>query len=434
MRVRAVVVNYNGGQEVLGALRALLASELSGGSLEVVLVDNGSVDGSVEQVRAELPQVRVHRSPGNLGYPAINQVVGDLTGVDAVFVVNPDAVVAPDCLARLAAALEADPGLGAACPLILLDGAYREVVVGLDGPPRACLDLLAVEGAGRWHLTGPRVRRRWRGGIAWSVGDGSVLRTTAEGPVALRVRAHRPGRLVLTSGGARTEVAVGRQARLVEVVARGPAVEVVQNAGSVIGPHGLGVNRGYHRPDGPVFAEPVDVPAWCGAAVLLRAGYLAEVGLLDPRWFLYYEDTDLAWRGLLRGWRYRYVPQARVRHAHSTTIGHGSARYDLQHTRNRVLTVSKCAPVAEVVATWRDALALVGVQLRSDLVARVRDRRLPEPVLTARRVRALVAAARLSPAVLRDRAGVRGPGAVADDLLPVLGRWHDPTGARPCSS
>jgi GT2 family glycosyltransferase len=163
--------------------------------------------------------------------------------------------------------------------------------------------------------------------------------------------------------------------------------------------------------------------------VLLRADYLRDVGLLDPRWFLYYEDTDLAWRGLLKGWRYRYVPAARVRHAHSTTIGHGSALYDVQHTRNRILTVTKNAPRAEVLATWRDAVRLVGTQLRSDVVARLRDHRAPEPALTARRVRALARALAATPAVLRDRRTVRGPGAVRDDALPVLGRWQDPAGA-----
>lgn len=424
-RVRAVVVNYGGGQEVLACVRALLASRLpDGGTLEVVVVDNGSVDGSPEQIEAELPQVRVHRSPGNLGYPAINQVVRDLSGIDAVLLVNPDAVVEPGCLTALVQALDDDPGVGAACPLLLLDGAYREVVLALDGPPRASLDLLAVEDGGRWHLTGPRVRRRWKNGVAWSVGDGSVLRTTSA-RVGLVVRAHAPGRVVLTSGGHRVETAVDRRAVRVEVPVGGPATAVVQNAGSVIGPHGLGVNRGYHRPDGPAYAVGVDVPAWCGAAVLLRSSYLASVGLLDERWFLYYEDTDLAWRGLLRGWRHRYVPTARVRHAHSTTIGHGSGLYDVQHHRNRLLTVTKDAPAAEVVAAWRDAVAQVGTQLRSDVVARVRDRRAPEPVLTLRRLRALAGAARLAPAVARDRRAVRAA-AVPDADLPVLGRWQDP--------
>ncbi len=428
MRIRAVVVNYNGGDEVLGCLRALLVST-SLAHLEVVVVDNGSTDGSLSRIAAELPSVRVVRSPGNLGYPAINQVVEDLAGIDAVAIVNPDAVVAADCLALLAAALKADPGLGAACPLILLDGAYREVAFSLDGPARASLDLLAVVGADRWHLTGPRVRRRWRSGVAWTVGDGSVLRTTAPGPITLRLRAQAPGRLVLTSGASTVEVTVVRRALSIEVPVSGLPRAIVQNAGSVIGPRGLGLNRGYHQPDGPAFADPVDVPAWCGAAVLLRTAYLQDVGLLDPRWFLYYEDTDLAWRGLLRGWRYRYVPAARVSHAHSTTIGHGSGLYDVQHLRNRLLTVTKSAPRDAVVATWRDALALVATQLRSDVVARLRDRRAPEPVLTGRRLRALSAAVRLTPAVLRDRRTVRRGASVADDALPVLGRWQDPTGA-----
>jgi GT2 family glycosyltransferase len=429
MRIRAVVVNYNGGDDVLACVRALLSSDWPAGDLEVVVVDNGSVDGSVERIQSDVPEVRIVRSPANLGYPAINQVVADRTGVDAVAIVNPDAVVHPDCLSRLAAALEADAGLGAACPRILLDGSYREVRIALDGPARASLDLLEVIGADRWHLTGDRVRRRWNRGVAWAVGDGSVLRTTASGPVTLRLRAHRPARVTLSSGSTTVAADVGRSSTRVAVEPGGAAFEVVQNAGSVIGPRGLGINRGYHQPDGPGFAEPIHVPAWCGAGVLLRSAYLDDVGLLDPRWFLYYEDTDLAWRGLLRGWRYRYVPDARVSHAHSTTIGHGSQLYDVQHLRNRILTVTKCAPASEVAATWSDALRLVGTQLRSDVVARLRDRRRPEPALTVRRLRGLAAAARMTPAVLRDRRSVRGGASVPDNALPVLGRWQDPTGA-----
>jgi GT2 family glycosyltransferase len=430
MRIRAVVVNYNGGDEIRGCLRALLASERLPDDLEVVVVDNGSVDGSPEWIEAELPQVRLFRSPGNLGYSAINQVVDDLTGVDAVAIVNPDAEVAPDCLAGLAAELADDPRLGAACPLIVLAGDYREVHVGLDLPPGGSLDLLDVEGAERWHLTGPNVQRRWRSGVAWTIGDGSVLRTTATGPISLRVRGSRTGRLILTSGDESAEAAVRRTPAVARITPAGTAREIVQNAGSVIGPRGIGINRGYHAPAGPAFSTPVDVPAWCGAAVLLRSDYLRDVGLLDPRWFLYYEDTDLSWRGLLRGWRYRYVPGAKVRHAHSTTIGHGSALYDVQHLRNRLLTVTKCAPAGEVSAAWADALGLVIRQLRRDVVARVlRDRRLPEPVMTGRELRAIAGAARLAPGVLRDRRSVRRGATVADGALPVLGHWHDAMGA-----
>jgi GT2 family glycosyltransferase len=427
MRVRAVVVNFNGGDEILGGLRALLASELTA-ELEVVVVDNGSTDGSPERIEAFFPSVQVFRSPGgNVGYPGINQVIRDLSGVDLVAVINPDAVVAPDCLQLLADALANDPGLGAACPLILLDGDYREIKVSLDGPERASLELLAVDGAGSWHLTGPKVRRRWNGGVAWTIGDGSVLRTTAaQGwPVRLTVRGQAGGTVTLRSGEAETQWRVGRKPSTLEVAAAGDASPVVQNAGSLIGPHGLGENRGYHQ--NRAFAAG-DVPAWCGAAVLMTTAYLQDVGLFDERWFLYYEDTDLAWRGLLRGWRYAFVPAAVVRHAHSTTIGHGSALYDVQHERNRLLTVTKNAPRDEVRAAWVASAKLVVNQLRGDVVARLRDRRTPEPALTLRRLTALARAARLVPSVRQDRTVVRGGATIKDGELPILGRWTEPTG------
>ncbi len=428
MRVRAVVVNYNSGEEILAGLRSILASDWPATDLEVVVVDNGSTDDSLAAIEQQLPAVRVHRSPGNLGYPAINQVVNDLSGVEAVLIVNPDAELDRDCLRTLADALSADERLGAVCPRILLAGHYREVTVSLDGAPRASLDLLDVTTDGRWHLTGPKVRRRWHRGVAWTIGDGSILRTTGD-RVCVRVRAQQPGRLTLHSGDHAVTVDVDRRGVTVELAVGGPGFEVMQNAGSVIGPHGLGINRGYHQPDGSAYDEDVDVPAWCGAAALLRGDYLRDVGLLDPRWFLYYEDTDLAWRGLLRGWRYRYVSAARVSHAHSTTIGHGSGLYDRQHLRNRLLTLTKNAPAGEVRAAWLDALRLVMAQVRADLLGRVRDRRRPEPVLTARRLLALASAAQNTPPVLKDRRRVRGRATVADDALPVLGRWQDPTGA-----
>jgi GT2 family glycosyltransferase len=369
------------------------------------------------------------RSPSNLGYPAINSVTSDLTGIDAVAIVNPDTVVAADCLSLLAAALDDDERIGAACPLILLDGKYRDITIGLSGTPAESLDLVAVEGADRWHLTGERVSRHWRRGVAWTVGDGSVLRTTATGPVSLTLRAQSAATVTLTSGEHRAQAPVTRSATVICTDVGGTARQIVQNAGSVIGPRGLGLNRGYHRPVGPEFSAPMDVPAWCGAAVLLRSEYLRDVGPLDERWFLYYEDTDLSWRGLLRGWRYRYVPAATVAHAHSTTIGHGSALYDVQHLRNRLLTVTKCGPASAVVAAWVDALALVVRQLRRDLVGRVvRDRRPPELAMTGRWLRALAGAARLTPGVLRDRRSVRRGATVPDAALPVLGRWHDAMG------
>ncbi len=90
--------------------------------------------------------------------------------------------------------------------------------------------------------------------------------------------------------------------------------------------------------------------AWCGGAVLLRRGYLDDVGLFDERLFLYYEDTDLSWRGRLRGWRYVYVPASVVRHRHAQSSGVGSPMFRYYTERNRLLVLAKNAPARLALA------------------------------------------------------------------------------------
>ena len=87
--------------------------------------------------------------------------------------------------------------------------------------------------------------------------------------------------------------------------------DVINNAGSALYPGGYGGDRGFLERDAGQYDEPAEVFAWCGGAVLLSKAYLDDVGLFDERLFLYYEDTDLSWRGRLRGWRYVYEPTSR---------------------------------------------------------------------------------------------------------------------------
>ena len=111
---------------------------------------------------------------------------------------------------------------------------------------------------------------------------------------------------------------------------------------------GHGADRGFGMPDGEQFGEEEELFAWCGGAVLLRSDYLADVGLLDERFFLYYEDTDLSWRGRARGWKYHFVPDATVRHVHAATTVEGSASFAYFTERNRLLMLLKNAPMPMV--------------------------------------------------------------------------------------
>jgi GT2 family glycosyltransferase len=92
--ISAVVVNWNGGDLVVECLRSLLDHPPSV-PLEVILVDNASSDGSVEQVRSELPDVKVIANAENLGLAAGNNQGIRASRAPFVLISNPD-VLYPD--------------------------------------------------------------------------------------------------------------------------------------------------------------------------------------------------------------------------------------------------------------------------------------------------------------------------------------------------
>jgi GT2 family glycosyltransferase len=122
MHVRAVVVSWNSASVLPRCLEHLEATTWPVGDLEIVVVDNGSTDGTTTDWAARHPGVDLHQTGRNLGFgAAVNVALRDLQGVDAVALVNPDAFVEPGWLNPLAQALTADEGVGAACPKLLFD-------------------------------------------------------------------------------------------------------------------------------------------------------------------------------------------------------------------------------------------------------------------------------------------------------------------------
>jgi len=65
-----------------------------------------------------------------------------------------------------------------------------------------------------------------------------------------------------------------------------------------------------------------------GASMLLNSQALREVGLFDPRFFLYWEDVDLCLRLRAAGWRLRVAGHAEIRHHQSAVAGRETAAKD----------------------------------------------------------------------------------------------------------
>src|SRR5688572_8477648 len=131
-RVRAVVLNFNGGDDVVRCVDCLEALDWPADRLEIVVVDNASTDGSPDVLRERFPEVTLIDSGGNLGFPANNLAMRDAGDADYVALINPDAFVDPGWLAPLVEALEADATAGAATGRMLF--APRFVDVTIESP------------------------------------------------------------------------------------------------------------------------------------------------------------------------------------------------------------------------------------------------------------------------------------------------------------
>ncbi len=149
-----IIVSWNTRDYLRRCLQTVLASE-GGLRLRVVVVDNGSTDGSAEMVAAEFPSVTLIAGHGNVGYPAGNNLglralgfAGSGPAPDAppyTLLLNPDTEVPPRAFADLLTYLDAHPAVGVIGPrLYLRDGS-------LD---LACRRSLPTPAVALWRMIG----------------------------------------------------------------------------------------------------------------------------------------------------------------------------------------------------------------------------------------------------------------------------------------
>ncbi len=427
-RVRAVVLNYNGGTVVRRCIEHLLATDWPEGYLEVVVVDNSSDDGSDVAVERAFPTIRVVRSGANRGFPANNLAMRDLDDIDYVALVNNDAFVSRDWLVPLVDALESDPYVGAACPKILFEPTFVDVSIrspmfslGGTDPRRLGVRVsgVQVEGEDRWSdvqfadgFWGVEQGQGDETVFQWTNGEGLLRVPVAETDVAggkARIRIAAPGvtDVVLTCGEPEVRSRVSAHPEWIDVPLAGEQFDVVNNVGGIVLDDGSGADRGYMQRDDGRYDEARDVFNWCGAGVLFRRAYLRDVGLFDERFFMYYEDTDLSWRGQARAWRYRYVPSSVVRHIHAATSVEGSSLFAHYVERNRLLMLLKNAPFGLVAgATVRFILA-TGSYARGDVLFQLALFRKPRTLVVGRRIRSFLDYLRLVPVMFLTRIRLR---------------------------
>jgi GT2 family glycosyltransferase len=256
--VGCVVLNSNRREDTLECLGSIAAA--GDGRLRTFVLDCQSTDGSVAAVRSGFPDVQVIELERNLGYAGNNNVGIEAAldaGVEWVFVLNEDTVLAPDCLPRLMDVARTDPHIG---------------------------------------ILGPMVYHHDEPGIIQSAGGGLTARWQ-------------------------------------------------------------GFHHGQNQPDAGQFTGAHDVQWISGCAILVRREVIEGVGALDPRFFIYWEETEWCVRAGKAGWRVVQVPAAKVWHKGVQRDYRPKPSVTYYSTRNRLFMLSiHRAPVSARVVAWAEIL------------------------------------------------------------------------------
>lgn len=117
--VALIILNWNNAGDTLQCLASL--AHLTYPHYESIVVDNGSTDDSVRQIRAAYPSIRLIETGANLGYAGGNNVgirYALEQGAQYICILNNDVTVAPDFLEPLLSVLETNPTIGVVTPLL----------------------------------------------------------------------------------------------------------------------------------------------------------------------------------------------------------------------------------------------------------------------------------------------------------------------------
>lgn len=238
-----IILNWNGWQDTIDCVESCL--KLTYSHVRILIVDNGSTDGSMVKLHERFPDIDLLQTGRNLGFAGGNNVGirhALEQGADYVWLLNNDTIVDPSALSELVHIAKRDDTLGIVGSKIFY----------YDQP-----DVIWFAGGWIQYLTG--------------------------------------------------------------------------NCGH-IGQHEKDINRS---------EKVTEVDFITGCSLLIKSNVIKKVGLMDERYFLYYEDAD--WNLLVKECKYKiyYVPTAKVWHKVSMAVGFGSPAAQYYLTRNSLLFILK---------------------------------------------------------------------------------------------
>lgn len=238
--VSIIIVNWNGGQVFKNCLLSL--SKISYPNWELIVIDNGSTDGSAGFINKYIERTRVIRNRVNVGFAPANNQGYKISKGKYILLLNNDTVVEPIFLDILIEKMTRKKDLGVVQPKIKV----------MDNP------------------------------------------------------------------------------------------KYLDNAGSFMTRIGFLHHWGFQKKDGKKFGSEKEVFATKGACMLVRRKVVEKIGLFDPDFVSYFEESDFCWRAWIAGWKVLYYPEVFIYHKVGFTIKRQNVlNLNYHYYKNRICSLIK---------------------------------------------------------------------------------------------
>ncbi len=122
--VYIIVLNWNGWQDTVSCVQSLQRLDYS--NYQILIVDNGSSDGSEKKLREKFPKTTTLQTGKNLGYAGGNNLGMEYAlknGAEYILLLNNDTTVEADVLSKLVETAKDNPQIGMVGPLVCYDEA-----------------------------------------------------------------------------------------------------------------------------------------------------------------------------------------------------------------------------------------------------------------------------------------------------------------------
>lgn len=122
----------------------------------------------------------------------------------------------------------------------------------------------------------------------------------------------------------------------------------------------IGKHKGVDEVDMGQYNEELSVDFATGCCMAIRREVFEKIGILDEKYFLYYEDNDFSQRAKTAGFSILFQPKSRIWHKNAkSTGGSGSSLQDYYITRNRLLFGLKFLNIRQKASLVKESLSLL---------------------------------------------------------------------------